>query len=147
MASKTKSYGAVISYSAAGTSYTALSDIISITPPTLEAADLKVSHLESASYTHEYLAGWTEPGEIAITGYFTKTQFATLLGLQGGTSDGYYWKVTTALIGTETTANTLISRGHLKKVGFDEINSDDDGKITCPFAVKVTGKPVFTAAT
>lgn len=147
MATKTKSYGAVLSYSSNGSSYTALSDLYSITPPTLEAADLKLSTLESTNYTHEYAAGWIEPGECSFAGYFTKAQYSTLIGLLGSTTDNYYWKVTFALISGETTASTLVLRGHLKTVGFDEINIDDDGKITCPFVVKVTGKPTFTAGT
>lgn len=147
MATKTKSYGTVLSYSANGSSYTALADIYSITPSTLECGDVKLTHLESTNYTHEYGAGWIEPGTIEFGGYFTKAQFNTLVGLLGATTDNYYWKVTFPLISGESNASTYVERGHLKKVGFDEINIDDDGKITCPFSVKVTGKPTFTAGT
>lgn len=147
MATKTRSYNSKLSYSAAGSTYTDLTDMALFTPPSLEAADVKISHLESANHTHEYIAGWIEPGEITGEAYFTKAQWNTLLGLLGSTTDNYYWKFTFPLISGESTASTLICRGHLKKIAIGEINIDDDGKIMAPIAIKVTAKPTFSVGT
>jgi hypothetical protein len=146
MATKTKSYGAKLSYVSSGTSYTDLTDIISITLPNLERADVDLTHLESGNNYREYGGGWIEPGTIEFEGYFTKTQFSTLKAtLLDGGSDGYSWKVTFPLISGESTASTLVATGYLKSIGSNAIDSSPDGRITCPFAVKVTGKPTFTA--
>lgn len=147
MATKTKGYGSRLSYSAAGSTYTALTDMAAFTPPSLEYADLKTTNLESTDGVHEYQAGLGEPGEIPGTAYFTKAQFAALMALAGPASDNYYWKITFPLLSGESTASQIIARGHLKKISLDEINIEDDNKVMAPIAIKVTGKWAFTAAT
>lgn len=144
MATKTKNYGTKLSYSATGSVYTDLTDLISVTPPTMTRADVKVSHLESASQAHEYLAGWVEGGEVAFVAYFAKSQFNTLFTSLLASSDSYYWKVTFPLISGETSNSTLVIRGHLKEVAPAEANIDDDGKLTVAFKVKTSGLPTFT---
>lgn len=145
MATKTKSYGTTIGYSSNGSSYTSLSDVIDIKPPNFPAAKIKVSHLESSDQTHEYVRGWIDPAEGTITGYFTKAQFNTLLGLLFSGTDDYYWKITAPLISGESTASTLVIRGHLSDVDLQSINIDDDGKITVDYKIQATKKPTFTA--
>jgi hypothetical protein len=145
VATKTKSYGFQLQYDADGTPpFTALTDIISCTPPVLERADIKISNLDSASSAHEYIPGWTEGGAVPFMGYFTKAQFNTLLGfLTAGTE--YFWRAVPALISGESTNSHVAFKGYVRKIGIDEVNIDDDGKITCPFEVKVTGLPTFVS--
>lgn len=148
MATSTKGYGTQLlrttSTATAATQYVAYSDLLSVTPPSLERADVDDSDLDSASQAREYVAGWIEPGEVPFSGRFTKTQYnAILTDFAAGTN--LYWRVDFPLIDSEAAKSMINFRGHVKAVGFDEANVDDDNLVTCQFAIKVTGLPTFTA--
>lgn len=72
-------YGSDISMSAtlAG-SYTSLTEICSISDD-LTVNPVKVTHLKSDNATHEYVAGFIEPGTVEMEVNFTKAQFAAFL--------------------------------------------------------------------
>lgn len=147
MADKTHGYGTKLQYDADGTPpFTDLTDLRGVTPPNPERGEAEITHLESAGMAREYMASWINTGEVPFTGYYTKAQFNTLLGfLAAGTT--YYWRVLFPLIGAEATNGYVAFQGFVKKVGFDEITTEDDGTIKCPFTIKTTGSMTHVPAT
>src|SRR5262245_33020114 len=147
MAIKTHSYSAKLQYSTTGAApFTDLTDIKSITMPELERTAAEITHLESAGQWREYMRSWLNPGEIGFVGFFTKAQYSALLGLlTAGTTVAV--NLLLPLIQAEATPSKMSGNGFVSGCGINEINTDDEGAITCPFKFKATGAWTFTAGT
>lgn len=46
--------------------YTALSEITDITPPSSSVDIVDVTHMESPNLTREFISGWNDPGEVSL---------------------------------------------------------------------------------
>jgi hypothetical protein len=145
MATKTHPATTKLQYDADGTPpFTDLTDITSVHPPNPKRGDSKNTHLASTSRTHTYQPSWIEPGECGFVGYFTQTQFNTLLGFFN-TGTEYYWRVLLPLIDAQATNAYIAFNGYVNEIGLDEIKTDSDDLIMCPFKIKVSGLPTFSA--
>jgi hypothetical protein len=120
--------------------YTELADVKSISGPEITVEIKERPKLALTDGYKEYCAGFKDGGEISLTLYFTKAQYALVKDTLF--AELYYYKVEFPLVDSETTNSILVARGILRKVGL-EIPEDDF--ITVPVAIKVTGKPTFTA--
>ena len=118
----------------AATSFTAVSEIKSITVPSPEVTDVDVTNLESASYTKEFIAGLIDPGEVTMTLSYGKTQTAAIYARLRSTK---WWTI------TAPDASTWLFEGYVKGFGQEQIESESEITNTC--TIKVTSKPVFTA--
>jgi hypothetical protein len=145
LATKTHPFGTTLGYAdTVGGVYTTLTDLIDVTPPSVEIGKTETTHLASTGKAREYIAGWRDPGMLEFTGYLTKAQFTTLKGFaDAGTQK--FWKVTFPLIDSEATATILISFGFISKIGVDQISMEGDDAIKCPFEVCCSGDDTFTA--
>lgn len=58
-------YGTVleIALASAPSSFTYIREVFDVTPPSATDETVKASHMQSPDRTHEYIPGWTEPGE------------------------------------------------------------------------------------
>src|SRR5688572_13363667 len=76
----TLEYGDQSTYSGSS-SWTAVTTIEAIEPPTPEADDIDVTHLSSADEFREFLAGWADGGEMTMTVQWDETQSVALYAL------------------------------------------------------------------
>jgi len=144
LAAKLHPYTTKLYYDADGADpYTELTDLIECTPPNTTSGDCETTHLSSAGAAREYIAGWIEGGVVPFAGYFAKTQFTQLRTMLTGRLT-WYFRITLPLLSTETTPSKVECQGHVHSIAFDQVTIDDNA-IRCPFEMKVTGLPTFTA--
>lgn len=139
MSLTTKGHSTIVAYGSGSTfadseTFTPFARVTEVTPPTPEADDIDVSHMESDEQFKEYEAGWAEGGEVEFTIQFEKVQAETVYGLFRH-SKGY--KVTFA------DGSAWGCTGYIKSFG-DEI--DREGIVTTGVTIKVSGKPAFIKA-
>lgn len=136
--------GTTLSYSTtSGGTYTVLAAVKSITPPSPKRAEADATALDSPNMTREKMPSWANSGDCSFTAYFGKTQFAALLGFFTAATL-LYWKVTFPMVGAEAAGSVFPFSGYVTEVGFDQISTDDQGIVMCPFKIAVTGLPTFT---
>lgn len=119
---------------AASTTFTDLAKCRTIGGPDITVGDIEETNLDSADTATEYVPGLIEGGEVTFDMLFTKAQAATAYGLlrtQRGwryvLSDGSKWEF----------------NGYLKRFGTE---GEIKGAIINNGTIKITGKPVYTAA-
>jgi hypothetical protein len=134
-----------LQYDADGTPpFTAVADVVGITPPKMTKGDSKVTLLNAAAKVHSYIAGWRESGEIEATLFFEKAGFNTLLGFYNSDTV-YYWRILFPLISGESTNSHLAFQGYVKGIEPGEVNTDSDDPVEYKVVIKVTGAVTFTA--
>lgn len=132
----TSAFGATFSYlSTDPSTYTALSEVISITPPSISVETIDATHMASDDGFREFIASMKDGGEAVVNLNYVESS-ATLLQ-------------TLVLAGLETfkiTLNggsTLVFTGIPTNFNFEDLVIDD--KMAMSLTIKVSGKPVFTA--
>ncbi len=138
--SVTHSYNTDIAYgdaatAAASSTWTPFADVTEVKPPKIEAEDVDTSNLKSPGKVKTFDPGWANAGELELTIQYNKTQTATVYGLFR-TPKGF--KVTYA------DGSKWVYDGYIK-TWQDQI--EKDGIVTQNITVKISGLPVFTAAT
>lgn len=126
--------GTVLAYSAhpTPTTYTPLAEVYSVGWPEVTGSDVKVTHYLSPGNVHEYIAGFSEGGEVAVEANYVGGELATAYSLKGVTKT---WKITLP------DGATVVFPGYVKSVGA-EIPVED--RITSKLTIKVAGEPTFT---
>jgi hypothetical protein len=106
-----------------------------VKPPKIEADDVDVSNMNSASQMKEHIAIWGDAGEVEFKVQFNKTQNGVVYSLfrqqkawQVMFSDGSYWT----------------AEGYLKSFA-NEVEREKI--VTADISIKLSGLPVFTPAT
>lgn len=124
--------GAVLQLNQSGT-YGSLANITSIGGPEAECDDVNVTNLTSANMFKEWIAGWADAGLAEMEANFDPATFALIysqLRIANAwriiLSNGSKWDFT----------------GYLKRIKTDNPLEE---QVTAPFAIKITGKPTFTA--
>lgn len=119
---------------AASTTWTDVAQIVDISPPEIEADDVETSHMQSPNQFKTFDPGWADAGEVELTVEYEKAAGTTLYGLfrtkkgfKMTFEDGSSWGID----------------GYIKKLGGEV---DREGLVTQTITVKISGKPVFTAA-
>lgn len=137
--------GTVFSYSAAGSVYTTLGEVVSITPPTITVTDVDFSHLTSDDNFKEYKAGMRDGGTASLELNYYDTDIATLYAvLAAGTN--YYWRIefNDDNTGGAAQGSRWDFRGHMNAMTAGTAPTDD--KMSSTIGIKVTAKPTYTAA-
>lgn len=129
-------FGATFSYlSTEPSTYTALAEVMSITPPSINVETIETTHMGSDDGFREYIAGLKDGGEVTVNMNYVEAS-ATLLQ-------------TLVLAGVETFrvtfpgSSTYTFSGIPTAFAFDEVVIDD--KVAMSLTIKVTGKPTYAA--
>lgn len=131
----TSGFGATFSYLSAVDTYTALAEVMSVTPPSISVETIEATHMGSDDGFREFIASLKDGGECVVTMNYVESS-ATLLQ-------------TLVLAGLETFkitlagSSTLIFSGIPTNFAIDDVVIDD--KMTMSFTVKVSGKPTYLA--
>jgi len=132
----TSGFGATFSYlSTDPSTYTALAEVLSITPPSISVETIESTHMGSDDGFREFIAALKDGGEATVQLNYVESS-ATLLQ-------------TLVLAGMETFkitlagASTLIFSGIPTAFAIDDVVIDD--KMTMSLTIKVSGKPVYAA--
>ena len=127
-------YGVTLGYATTGTTtYTTVGEIIDLGGPNIDTDDVELTHSSSPDTFKEYCAGLGEPGEFECEVNYDKTNTASVYALHRSKKS---WKVTLP------DSSTWVAVGYLKTLG-NQIPVGD--RVTQTWAVKLTGKPTFTA--
>ena len=129
-------FGAIFAYlSTDPSTYTALAEVLSITPPSISVETVDVTHMGSDDGFREYIASLKDGGEVTVNLNYVEAS-ATLLQ-------------TLVLAGMETFrvtfpgSSTFTFTGIPTAFSFDDVVIDD--KVAMSLTIKVSGKPVFAA--
>lgn len=131
----TSGFGAVFAYESAPAVFTALAEVLSVTPPAIAVETIEVTHMGSDDGFREYIAGLKDGGEVTVNMNYVEAS-ATLLQtlVLAGVET---WRITFA------GASTYVFSGIPTAFTFDDVVIDD--KMAMSLTIKVTGKPVYTA--
>lgn len=134
--------GTTFGYSAAGSVYTDMPDLISVAPPKLERGHSDDTLL--ASFGEITTPGWIKATDSDFKLYLTKALYVILTNLwAAGTT--YYWKITYPLIDSESAASTWVWTGYVASIETSEAEKLSDEKINCTLSIRRVTAPVFTA--
>ena len=129
-------FGAVFAYlSTDPSTYTALAEVLSVTPPSINVETVETTHMGSDDGFREYIASLKDGGEVTVNLNYVEAS-ATLLQ-------------TLVLAGVETFrvtfpgASTFTFMGIPTAFAFDDVVIDD--KVAMSLTIKVTGKPTYAA--
>lgn len=129
-------FGTTFSYlSTDPSTYTALAEVLSVTPPSISVETIDATHMGSDDGFREFIASLKDGGECTVNLNYVEAS-ATLLQ-------------TLVLAGMETFkitfpgSSTVIFSGIPTAFTFDDVVIDD--KIAMSLTIKVSGKPVFAA--
>jgi len=129
-------FGAVFAYlSTDPSTYTALAEVLSVTPPSINVETVETTHMGSDDGFREYIASLKDGGEVTVNLNYVEAS-ATLLQ-------------TLVLAGVETFrvtfpgSSTFTFSGVPTAFAFDDVVIDD--KVAMSLTIKVTGKPVYAA--
>lgn len=131
----TSGFGATFAYMSAADTYTALAEVLSVTPPSISVETIDATHMASDDGFREFIASLKDGGECSVTMNYVESS-ATLLQ-------------TLVLAGFETFkitlagGSTLIFSGIPTAFAIDDVVIDD--KMTMSFTIKVSGKPTYLA--
>lgn len=131
----TSGFGATFAYESGVGVYTALAEVLSITPPSISVETIETTHMASDDGFREYIASLKDGGECVVNLNYVESS-ATLLQ-------------TLVLAGLETFKITLAGASTITFSGvptaftFDDVVIDD--KMAMSLTIKVSGKPVYAA--
>lgn len=139
----TDGYQTRLYYTTTETSYVGMSGtwselegIDTVTPPSIEAADVETSHMMTPDRTKTYKAGWIEPGTLQATMYHTPEIYTAMHGLLSKPK-GFLLLLENGIAGG---ANF---NGYLKSIG-EPVEREGNNMIDV--TIKVSGLPVALAA-
>lgn len=131
-------YDTALHYSSDDSSYTEVTEILSIPAPQGQTTVVESKHLRSTAKTKTKIPGFIDPGNFSPTVQYNKTMHNTLLGFwKAGTT--HYWRVTLA-DGSTAKCSAFISAF----APFPEVPEDD--RLTSQMTLECTGPWTFTAA-
>lgn len=126
------SAGTILKLTISGTP-TAITNIVSISGPSMTVTDVDITILMSTGRWKEFLAGFKDGGVISLEANYDKTVYATLFSKLGNSNE--VWQ----LIFSD--ASSLTFNGHLNALGAE---NPEDAEAGMPFAIKLTGAPTHT---
>lgn len=131
-------YGDAATY-AGSTTWTEITAIEELEPPSIAVDDIETKHLKTADRYKTYVGGWADGGEVTATLQWDITQYTALAALLR-TVKG--WKVLFSDEGA-THAGGVGFEGYIKGIGTPV---EIEGKVMFDITIKVTGKPTTIAA-
>lgn len=131
---------------AGGTTYTAIADLraISSVSPKRDTVDVTVA--DSANGYMEFIGkSFRDGGEIKLTVFMHKTQYATLKNEFDDSASNPSFRFSFPTITGETTPSRFTFTGVITELSIPERSTEDSEAWTVEVTIKVTGKPTFTA--
>lgn len=129
--------------------YTLVAELVRITLPEGTTPSLDATHLTSDDDANEFIPGaFTDYGSLDLTAnYYTDTE-EDMYDLLGD-KEVFNWQLTIPDKKNATGTNaTLTGRGFLvKHRAIDEMAPDSNAPMRMATSIKITGKPVYVAAT
>jgi len=125
-----KGYGTTF----AGAALSTVVEVTKLSGPSVEADDIELTHMASPNGYKEFIAGLVNGGAMNLELNYTKAQSTSLLAAVG-TNDTFTM--------TLPDSSTWVFTGYVKSLGQETPMSD---KVSNTAAIKISGKPVFTAA-
>lgn len=114
--------------------FVAIANVVSIKLPQLVPTRVKITHLQSPSLTHEYVAGFKEPGECSFEANYSPATYARLLLAKGV---AHNFEVETPEGGVAEFAGYIAST---------ELDIPTEEKMMLSCTIVVNGTYTFTAA-
>ena len=150
MAAKRHGFNTQVSYSAAGSTFTLLTDVAKVKVPTVTREKTDIRHLESPDMMVEYLdgqyRGWGDTDDLLVTCYMTEAQYVAVKALEtAGTA--YFWRVSLPLLsGQSVRARGDLTAGVVNKCDIQEIDAKANEAIMVVFTItRTTGTWTFTS--
>ncbi|MEM8783898.1 MAG: phage tail tube protein [Planctomycetota bacterium] len=134
------SYGTTIEYGdgstfSGSTAFTAITEVISITPPNVNVGNREKKHLTSPNRVVTKRPNWKTPGQMSATVYYEKSVYDALQALTGVEKG---WRITIP------DGSTVGVDAFISEIGMPEQNGDDDYQFELTWEVQDI--PAFTAA-
>lgn len=130
----------------ASSSWTEITQVTDLTPPTFENDTIDITHLKSSDFAREFRKGWGDAGELSATLQYTESAYSDLLALAvSGEIKG--WKVEFNDDADGGTSGT--TDGGVGFTGFVQSVApplDSEGLVTIDLTLKLTGKPTSITA-
>jgi len=118
--------------------FTNYAELLTLSLPSPTLGTEQATHMGSPDGTHEYIPTLVDPGEVTATMNYTKAGYALLLSDVNGRLLGTYK-------GVLPEGSSLLFNGIPTGATIDEVGVE--GVISMSATYKVSGRPVFTAAT
>jgi hypothetical protein len=125
-----------LSYSADGTTWTALSEVIDVDAPGMECKKVDFTNYGSPNTQKEYKPGWKDGQDVEVEIAFLAAQETTLRGFVGVQK---YWQIQ---IADATTGSKWVWQGFITKIGAKIPNEE---RITQKLTICVNTAITFTA--
>ena len=137
--------GTIVSYSTniSVPSYTAITDVKSVTPPGGTADDADDTQLASTGQAKESSPGWLDNGQLEVDCFLVQAQDAALYAVYTGRNKAL-WKVAYAPLSTQTTGLIVVLTGWIKEYKPSQLQTGSSDKSHTTFTIKVTGVLTIT---
>lgn len=132
--------GSIVKYSTnlISPSYTAITDVKSITPIGMTADEADDTQLASTGQTKESSPGWITPGTLMIDCFLVQTQDAALF-LIFTTRAKALWQFNYAPLSTQSSAPLLVvGTGWIKEYKPSQVQTGSSDKVHTEFTVQIT---------
>lgn len=134
----TKGFGTTVDYlSTAPSTYSTIGELVAVTPPAKTRETIDATHMLSPDGYREFISSLRDGGEATFTFNYTAAGYAILEDHFDDDEPATY-KITLV------DGATIVFSGLVTEHPIDDIAIDD--KVGMSATVKVTGKPVYTAA-
>lgn len=138
--------GTTVSWdSAGGSSYSALSRLIGMTPPPKKRGAAEITNTLSINEYREFFQGWKEGGEPKLRFLLHRTQYALLDAAFESSAAIPNWKFEPPLPPGDAVKSNWIFAAFIMDLSPPDMSVDGDALYECELTLKITGKPVFTA--
>jgi hypothetical protein len=132
-------YGISLSYSATlGGSYTALAELLDITPPEETVENAKVYRSDNTAAVVEKIAGWTDIGDAEATITYQPGARASIAAMRGLFK---FWKVVYPLVGSQAASDVDSFYGFISHIGKETPLKD---AMKCKIKITISGDNTFT---
>ncbi|WP_426041504.1 phage tail tube protein [Brevundimonas sp. TWP2-3-4b1] len=128
-------FGTIFAYESATSVFTALAEVLSVTPPSLNVETAETTHMGSDDGYREYIATLKDGGEVTVNLNYVEASATLLQTLINAGIETF--KI------TFPGSSTFTFTGIPTAFAFDDVVIDD--KIVMSLTIKVTGKPTYLA--
>lgn len=126
-----------------GGTYTPVAHILKFTSPKAETAKIKLTDMDTPDQTHEYGAGFTDPGDVELDCNMSDADFVALKELQQSGVTVYWKTIFNNGVGTGE-GTTIVVAGFVVSVVAEA--NDPAALVTHKLKIAHTGKETITAA-
>jgi hypothetical protein len=125
-----------LGYSADGTTYTAIAEVLDVTMPETTTEKVKVTSYDTDDKQHEYIPGWRDGSDVDVEVIYFKTLHNTLKGFADARAIKF-WKI------TYPDGSSDAWKGFITKFGGGSVPMDD--KLVTKMSINLNNKVTYTA--